>query len=242
MPAHEADTSDDEDAEREAAIAESRRKLAELEQDRPIWERAAKERAASVQAEVEAEARRRRHQEEQQRRARLEAEERLRRQREAQEREKAEHDKEEALRKERERQARNERWNHGTWTTKRALERYKMVCVAFDAKRYTLDDPLKFDAVPWPVLNAPSDLNIEDISWDAVEKFFAAARQHMKEADYRPFIEKSHRRFHPDRWRSRGLLRSILDESERGVCHFLIIIALIEHNICFSGCMEVGKF
>ena len=55
-----------------------------------------------------------------------------------------------------------------------------------------------------------------------MEKFFEAVKPHMRPQDYKVFVEKSHRRFHPDRWRGRSLLRSVIDEAER-------------------GCMEVGK-
>jgi len=46
--------------------------------------------------------------------------------------------------------------------------------------------------------------------------FFNAVKPFMRTQDFKVFVEKSHRRFHPDRWRSRGLLKSVLDEVERG--------------------------
>jgi len=56
---------------------------------------------------------------------------------------------------------------------------------------------------------------VEDIEWAAVEKFFESVKPHMRLQDYKAFVEKSHRRFHPDRWRARGLLTSIPDDEDR---------------------------
>ncbi|KAF8893331.1 hypothetical protein BD779DRAFT_1467705 [Infundibulicybe gibba] len=76
-------------------------------------------------------------------------------------------------------------------------------------------------SVPWPVLQSPVSFSVEDVDWTAVEQFFEAVRPHMRSQDYKIFVEKSHRRFHPDRWRSRSILKTVVDEAER-------------------GCMEVG--
>ncbi|KAI0031725.1 hypothetical protein K488DRAFT_29307, partial [Vararia minispora EC-137] len=75
---------------------------------------------------------------------------------------------------------------------------------AFDARKFGLNGAsLAFHDIPWPVLNAPLSFGIEDIDWGAVEAFFAAARVRLRWQDYVVLIERSHRRFHPDRWRSR---------------------------------------
>lgn len=42
-----------------------------------------------------------------------------------------------------------------------------------------------------------------------------AVRPSMRAQDYKTFVQKSHLRFHPDRWRSRGLLKAVLDDTER---------------------------
>lgn len=57
---------------------------------------------------------------------------------------------------------------------------------------------------------------MEDIDWGAVEDFFRTVRPSMRPQDWKVFVEKSQRRFHPDRWRARGLLKSVRDEGERG--------------------------
>ncbi|KIK67425.1 hypothetical protein GYMLUDRAFT_156896 [Collybiopsis luxurians FD-317 M1] len=221
------DTSLDEDSVRAAAIAESRRKLAELEADRPLWEAAAKQRALREKAEQEAIrlkakerewAEMRRAEDESQAEARRKAREAKERE-EAARREREEIDRrerEEAEKRKRERAQRHERWLHGTWTVNRALERYKILSEAFDTTKFNAYDPLSFDVVPWPVVTPSATLSVEDVDWAAVEKFFHAIKRNMRPQDYKTLVEKSHRRFHPDRWRSRGLLKTVADEAERG--------------------------
>ncbi|RDX55157.1 hypothetical protein OH76DRAFT_1397538 [Lentinus brumalis] len=208
----------EEDAERQAAIEESRRKLAELEKDRPLWEQEAQKRA--MRERMEEEARRLRKEEERLRAAEVAAEEQRQRQRaeaaaaEEQRRSQAEQTR---VQQEREQRRRKERarWSYGPWTIGRAMERYKMLSEEFDATKFTADNPLDFERVPWPVLHAPVTLRLEDIEWSAVEAFFEAAKKHMRAQDYKTFVEKSHKRFHPDRWRARGILKSVADEDLR---------------------------
>lgn len=219
------DTSFDEEATRAAAIAESRRKLAELEADRPLWEAEARKRALRQKAEEEAErlkAEERKWAESRRAEEARQAEARRRAQEAREQHEEEQRQREEAAKRQRERQQRQQRWTYGPWTTQRALERYKALSDAFDTTKFNADDPVSFDIIPWPVLTSPARLSVEDIDWNAVEKFFDAVRPHMRTQDFKPFVEKSHRRFHPDRWRSRGLLRTVVDEGER-------------------GCLEVGK-
>lgn len=210
---------DDDDARRQAAIEESRRKLAELEKDRPLWEQEARKRAMQEQLEEEA----RRIRKEQERLRAAEAAEMERRQRRRAETETAEAERRaqaERVRVEREREQRRrkerERWSYGPWTTTRAIERYKMLCEEFDAAKFSVDNPVDFEMVPWPVLHNPLTLRLENIEWSAVEAFFEAAKKHMRGQDYKAFVEKSHKRFHPDRWRARGVLKSITDDELRG--------------------------
>ncbi|KAF9460687.1 hypothetical protein BDZ94DRAFT_1197302 [Collybia nuda] len=203
---------------REAAIVESRRKLAELEADRPLWEFEAKKRLAREREDAEflkTEAEARRHfilRTEAERKEKLESAKR-----EAAKREEAlRREKEEAAQRERERRQRQQRWNYGPWTEKRALERYRALSESFDGTKFSATEPLTSECVPWPVLQSPSTFSVEDVSWATVEKFFEVVRGHMRSQDFKNFVEKSHRRFHPDRWRSRSLLKSVVDETERG--------------------------
>jgi hypothetical protein len=86
----------------------------------------------------------------------------------------------------------------------------------FDATKFSESDPLTFADVPWPVLHCPGSFSVEDVDWASVERFFEAIQAHLRGQDYKSIVEKSHRRFHPDRWKSRGLLKSVDGEEERG--------------------------
>lgn len=203
---------DTDDAVRRAAIEESRRKLAELEKDRDIWERATRDRQLREQEEEEARQRKRRR-EDAERRAAIEREqEELRRRLE---KEKREHSQAQRREQEERKRQRNERWARGPWTPQRALERYKAVCDTFDTTKFSSSEPLTFDSVPWPTLISPVTLTIEDVEWATVENFFESVRSHMACNEYKVLVEKSHRRFHPDRWSSRRLLNTVADETER---------------------------
>jgi hypothetical protein len=179
----------DAEAEREAFIAEARRKLAELEADRPLWEEEAKKRAQREKEEQEARrsrmAEQRRAAEapkaEEARRARVEKEKEKERQQQQQARAREEarvRAGEERARRDRERRQRNERWAYGPWTTQRALERYKVLSDIFDSTKFSADDPITFDVVPWPMLAVK--FSLEDIDWAAVEGFFNAVKPHMR--------------------------------------------------------------
>ncbi|KAI0743573.1 hypothetical protein C8Q80DRAFT_1106514 [Daedaleopsis nitida] len=209
----------DEAAQHETTIEESRRKLAELERDRPLWEEEAKKRAR--QEQLEKEARRLRKEEARLRAAEAAAQEEQQRmraeaaaaetERKAQaEKARRQHEREQRRRKER------ERWSYGLWTNTRAIERYKALADEFDAAKFTQENPVDFESVPWPVLESPVTLRLEDIDWSAVEAFFEAAKKYMRTQDYKAFVEKSHKRFHPDRWRARGILKSVEDDDLRG--------------------------
>lgn len=230
--------SEDEDAARRQSIEESRRKLAELEADRPIRGAEAKKRghtgwgaevrnwAETLKAEAERGARKLQEQ------AAWMREEALRQQRQAREQqeqaarmheEALRQQREEMARKEQEKQRRQQRLSHGPWTEYRAFQRYRTLSEAFDTKKFSDKEPLTCDAIPWPVLQSPATFSMEDVDWASVEQFFATIKAHMRPQDYKVLVERSHRRFHPDRWRARSLLKTVVDEAER-------------------GCMEVGAY
>ncbi|KAF5385866.1 hypothetical protein D9615_002553 [Tricholomella constricta] len=206
VPADAAD--DEEEVRRLAAIAESRRKLAELEADRPLWEAAAAQRKEQERKEAEAQ----RVKAEKRKRAE-EAERRAKEQREQEEQWKREEEeayrkaREEATRRyaEQEERARQQRakrerdsWSHGYWTVERAKERYGNLAEHFDKAKYSASElPLAANDVPWPMLARNFDL--EDVTWQAVADFFNAVRPTMKTTEFKKFIIKSHLRFHTDR-------------------------------------------
>jgi len=205
----------DPEIERRTAIEESRRKLAELEADRPLWEEQAKKRLAHERAE-EIARKARREARKQAEAMQAEAERRAKKQRDAE----AERERKDALKAEREEKARRQRsshqpWGPGPWTPQRAIEQYKVVSDIFDTKKFTESDPLTMDAIPWPILLAPNAFTLADINWITVENFCDFFHASVRPQDYASFIEKSVRRFHPDRWKSRSLLKTVNDVVER---------------------------
>ena len=222
------------DAEDDDAIrlAESLRKMADLEADRPLWEAAKKEREACERAQEEQRRAKSESRKAQQReKERVESEERLS-QEQDQNRRREEINYQERKRLDRERRARYDQWNSGAWTTYRALERYRIVCQYFDETKFSETYPLTFHDIPWPTLQSPLINSPQDITWEAVQGFFMVAKTIIRGQAYRDFLKSSVSRFHTDRWRSRKLLESIVNMEEKdcvevGEYHNLIPHALL---------------
>ena len=211
---------EDEDATR---LAESLQKMADLEADRPLWEAAKKkreacERAQEEQQRVNSEARKA----QQRGKERDGGGERVSQEQDPN-RKREETNYQERKRLDRERQARYEQWNSGAWTTYRALERYRLVCQYFDETKFSETYPLTFHDIPWPTLQSPFKNSPQDMTWEAVQGFFMVAKTIIRGQAYRDFLKSSVSRFHTDRWRSRKLLESIVNEEER-------------------DCVEVGEY
>ncbi|KAK7687076.1 hypothetical protein QCA50_009576 [Cerrena zonata] len=117
----------------------------------------------------------------------------------------------------RQKQKEHERWLYGTWTPQRALERFKTQSEIFDAAKFTAENPITFYDIPWPILSRPTSYQAQDIDWNSVEQFFLKMKGHMRSQDYKALVEKSHKRFHPDRWRARRVLQSVENEEERAM-------------------------
>lgn len=173
-------------------IEESRRKIAELERDKPLWEAAKRERERKEQEEERERQAAKRARERKAEAERKEREYSERMAKEAEERQKREQEERARREKEQKRSQNRARWTRGTWTVQRALERYRSLCEQFDNAKFSSDDPLTFDDIPWPILHCT--FSVEDIEWSAVEKFFASVKPHLRIQDYRVFVEKSHRR------------------------------------------------
>lgn len=174
-------------------IEESRRKIAELERDRPLWEAARRERERREQEEERERQAAKRARERKAEAERKEREFRERIAKEAEERQKREQEERQRQEKERKHTQNRARWTRGPWTIQRALERYRFLCEQFDGAKFSSDDPLTFDDIPWPMLHCT--FSVEDIEWSSVEKFFASVKPHMRIQDYKVFVEKSHRRW-----------------------------------------------
>ena len=173
-------------------IEESRRKIAELERDKPLWEAAKRERERKEQEEERERQAAKRARERKAEVDRKEREHRERKAKEAEERQKREQEERQRREKERKHTQNRARWARGPWTIQRALERYRFLCEQFDNAKFSSEDPLTFDDIPWPIVRCT--FSVEDIEWSTVENFFASVKPHMRIQDYKVFVEKSHRR------------------------------------------------
>ncbi|PIL28483.1 hypothetical protein GSI_08521 [Ganoderma sinense ZZ0214-1] len=63
-----------------------------------------------------------------------------------------------------------------------------------------------FYAIPWPVLQSWTTLLPENITEDAVEEFFAHLEDRMTTEEFKAYVSKAHKRFHPNRWDARVIL------------------------------------
>ncbi|KAL0949474.1 hypothetical protein HGRIS_009527 [Hohenbuehelia grisea] len=108
-------------------------------------------------------------------------------------------------------------WGHvSPWTAKAAFSRFRLHCDAFDSGQFSSSRPLTFHSIPWPILSDPfNDIVPEDLEWAMVEKFFAYVKLQIPNSEYKNLVQKAHRMFHPDRWRSRGVLETVFDPKIR---------------------------
>ncbi|KAJ7694897.1 hypothetical protein B0H17DRAFT_1199045 [Mycena rosella] len=215
-----AEVARDEQRRRAAELEESRRKMREFQAQDEERKRAAEEAEKAERLRREAEEKARQEKEEQERKAREKAE-RERKAKEAREKREREQRWKAATQAEEARCAMcdEERWSAGAWTPARALERLRLQMDEFDRIKFSEAQPLTFRVIPWPVLTDPLDLDVEQIDWDAVEMFFARAKAQMADnvAEYNSLVERVHRMFHPDKWKARGVLLTVMDEELKGV-------------------------
>ncbi|KAK7062673.1 hypothetical protein VNI00_000161 [Paramarasmius palmivorus] len=102
-------------------------------------------------------------------------------------------------------------WNEGL-----AIDRFKAVLDEFEKAKCSESQPLTSAAIPWPVLTDPFSLAPQEIEWADVEKFLAALQRRTGNAQaFRQLLGRAQRVFHPDRWRSRGLLKTVIHEELR---------------------------
>lgn len=110
----------------------------------------------------------------------------------------------------------NGQWSSlGGWTVYQAMNRFMAVSAEFDTIRFSASQPLTFGSIPWPLLRHPNNQDFDTIEWRTVEQFFSSVRVNMVQSEYKLLVEKAHRRFHPDKWKSRGLLITVLDAELR---------------------------
>lgn len=214
------------EARKREELAESIRKLAELRAQEEAYQQ---ERMEAKQREAE-ESRRRtveleearakeaaqRAKDERDRRAREEAE-KIRELREKEERAEADRKATYLMAAAQERRRCRQRdeatWKRALpWSPAASLERFQLVSTEFDDTKFCATKPIVFENIPWPVLPSPYEMTLEHIEWGEVEAFFAKVEELVSISEYKTLVEKTHRRFHPDKWRSRGLLDTIVDD------------------------------
>jgi hypothetical protein len=196
---------------RQARIEESRRKLAELEKDRPLWEDSKRKREAREREEAL-----RGSQEKRRREARAQQ------QRRYEEHKKRREDGPGAQYTTQEREMLKEQKSKemfvssslgmAGWNFEDAHTWYIRTAEAFDKATFS-NDPVMFAIFPWPIL-LPA-FSIQDISWTNVEEFFITYSRHMSTPNFKRLVLSSQRRFHPDKWRARKVLHNVRDEVER---------------------------
>lgn len=115
---------------------------------------------------------------------------------------------------------RDQKWRGRPWSVAFACERFGIILGEFEKLKFSEDQPLTSAAIPWPVLANPFG-NHEaepEVTWSDVETFFEAVKRWFwveETAEYGKLVERAHRVFHPDRWRSRGLLATVMDDALR---------------------------
>ncbi|KAK0458265.1 uncharacterized protein EV420DRAFT_388546 [Desarmillaria tabescens] len=223
------------DLRKQLCLANSRCKILELERDKPLWEEARVKRERKEQKEREMEERRRaeeilesmRKTEEEERRKeqdRTKIEEEARRERE---RAQAEHEERQRLQRQKWHEATKaekrrcqrrdkEKWNLENWTDSQAVERFLVLTDEFETTEYSKSKPLTSSGIPWPVLTNPRRFKVTDLDdWQAVDDFFKFAKRYQEAHVYKKMVMRAKQMFHPDRWKSRSLLRTVMDDSVR---------------------------
>lgn len=220
-------------------VSESRCKILEL--DRPLWNEAKRQKEKEKEQSLKAHEARKKEIEEMERRMRdtMEQEKERERKKMKQEREEtARKASEEEARKKREAEkSRQAAWKAATvsefercrrrdmylcrdrvWDNSTALRRFNILVTEFETLNFSENRPLMLTNIPWPVLspvsyNSNLSLNFrsENVTWEAVEKFFAHVRRTYTVDQYNKLVERVHRLFHPDRWDSRRLLDTVQD-------------------------------
>ncbi|KAF9033994.1 hypothetical protein BDZ89DRAFT_1111183 [Hymenopellis radicata] len=206
---------------REVEMARSRSRLMDLELYAPFWKqskekREEREREESLTRSAEIRATK----EKLEKLLAEEEEERLRRESEEEARREMETKRAAWLsanaREEKRCQQRDKRWPWPASLTSTHIifARFKFVVDDFSSIRFSDDQPVTFLSVPWPVLLNPHHISFDEITPPAIESFFLKLKL-IESSDYRRLLSKAQQLFHPDRWRSRNLLKTVFDEDLR---------------------------
>ncbi|KAG6820460.1 hypothetical protein H0H93_000214 [Arthromyces matolae] len=108
------------------------------------------------------------------------------------------------------------------WDSFLAMERFQVVLAEFETCKFSQEHPLTLENIPWPTLSSivynPKSLTLgfyaEEITWEEVERFFSTMAFQCPNF-YKEFVEKTHRMFHPDKWRARRILDTVQEPTLR---------------------------
>lgn len=118
------------------------------------------------------------------------------------------------------------------WSEAQALHEYKRKASAFEEiKCFSKSNPPSFSIVPWPVLLQSSTIRPEDITWVAVENFFAAIRSPLEK---RTLLSQAQKMFHPDRNTGRGMFKYTVPEQAVQLQNCLKIVSQVVNSLCVS--------
>lgn len=95
------------------------------------------------------------------------------------------------------------------------LERFIYVLEEFASTPFSETQPVTISSVPWPVLLTPRHITFDVLDETKIRAFFAYAKTVYSPADYKKLLSKARVLFHPDKWRSRNLLKTIMKEGIR---------------------------
>ncbi|KAF5381676.1 hypothetical protein D9615_005569 [Tricholomella constricta] len=107
-----------------------------------------------------------------------------------------------------------------TWDSAAARARFRLLLDEFETAKFSkLERPLTFGSIPWPILDNPlspsSSSRGEAVTWVKVEAFFADVKRTCSAEEYRKLVGRAHHMFHPDKWKSRGILDTVRDPDLR---------------------------
>ncbi|KAF9019871.1 hypothetical protein BDZ89DRAFT_1043698 [Hymenopellis radicata] len=103
----------------------------------------------------------------------------------------------------------------GPWTDEKALKRSGTLLKEFQNVTYTIDGrPPTIRSIPWPVLVDPREFQLKQLlTGDLVGQFLRVLKSSLNEEHFRSHVMKLKVVFHPDKWQSRSLLKTVLDDS-----------------------------
>jgi hypothetical protein len=196
-------------------VEEARRKMEEFERKEAAEAERRREEEKKRQERKQQQEEEKRREAERQRKA---EEEKKRKANEKAEQQKRAHEEATAAEEERCRKRDTKNWGKVPWTPDAALNRFNFVEREFTSTNYSMARPITFGSIPWPVLENPTTLTLEDLNWESVESFLRHTKKAYAGQDsaaYAKFLKQIQLMFHPDRWRSRNLLQAVMDAKLR---------------------------